>query len=73
MHRLAFRVIATMVLAGALLAPSGFANRSTDSEAAPPRPSDKRCEGITKAGAQCKRNAQSGKRFCYQHVGQEKK
>ena len=71
MFRFISRVIVTVLLAGALLVPSGCAQPATAS--APRRTSDKRCEGITKAGAQCKRNAQVGKRFCYQHVGQEKK
>lgn len=26
-----------------------------------------RCQGITKKGAQCKRNAQAGRSYCYQH------
>lgn len=29
--------------------------------------SSRRCQGITKKGAQCKRNAQPGRNYCYQH------
>lgn len=28
-----------------------------------------RCQGITKKGAQCKRNARPGSSYCYQHGG----
>jgi len=28
-----------------------------------------RCQGITKKGAQCKRSAQPGRSYCYQHGG----
>lgn len=28
-----------------------------------------RCQGITKKGAQCKRNAKPGSSYCYQHGG----
>ena len=27
----------------------------------------KRCQGTTRKGAQCKRNAQPGRSYCYQH------
>lgn len=27
------------------------------------------CQGITKKGKQCKRNASGGTRYCYQHGG----
>jgi len=29
----------------------------------------KRCQGITKKGLQCKRNAKPGTSYCYQHGG----
>jgi len=29
----------------------------------------RRCQGITKKDAQCKRNAKSGSSYCYQHGG----
>jgi len=36
----------------------------------PPQPSDGgRCQAITKAGSQCKRNAAAGSRYCWQHGG----
>ena len=37
-------------------------NRTTSKSKKAPR-----CAGLTKAGTQCKRNATSGKKFCYQH------
>lgn len=32
--------------------------------------SDGRCQATTKAGTQCKRKAQSGSKFCFQHGGE---
>lgn len=43
---------------------------TTTSATVPANVNENRCKAITKAGAQCKRNARQGSKYCWQHEEQ---
>lgn len=44
---------------------------ATTSVVTPTTVDENRCKGKTKAGAQCKRSARKGSKYCWQHEGQD--
>lgn len=58
----------TIVLLVNLVGDIELASESLEDDVAPPEPAaDGRCEAITQAGTRCKRKANDGGRFCWQH------
>lgn len=48
---------------------SGTAPTTTSAVTTTRAESSGRCQGVTKKGVQCKRNAKAGSSYCYQHGG----